>query len=430
MDNRRIKIVLMVVFIVYAIIRVAVNLPALSKPRELADTVSYLRISKEPILAEKFLADGRPFVFPLLLKITQQDVNLTSLLQLGFSILAWGFLASIVSASMRTSWLQLFSFVVLLALSVVRHLASWDYVIMTESLSISWFVIFLAVGIWLSQGWRTDKVISLCVVGFFFAFTRDTNAYLLLMLAGLFILTTLLRWTKPSSLILSVVFIFIFYLSNLSSDIGTRWMFPLNNSIGQRVLTDQQTLDYFKSCGMPVTPELLAQAGEYANGNDRAFYTDPALEEYRVWLGEDGKSCYMKWLLSNPVRSVKEAISQFGTLMSFESLPKFYSRRYDPIIPYSLELLIYPVNFILPLWIMLTIFALFAVAKQAWKNNPLWGIYILLTLLILPHLFIVWHGDAMSPERHALSVGLQLALSLWLFIFLALDKGVEHFQSR
>ncbi|MFN8412459.1 MAG: hypothetical protein U0Z26_08730 [Anaerolineales bacterium] len=430
MNTQRIKFVFAIVFLVYVIFRVALNLPALSKPRELADTVSYLRISQAPLLSEKFLADGRPFVFPLLLKVAHQNVDLASLLQLGFSLLAWGLLALTVSASMRTLWLQLFSFGMILALSLVRHLASWDYVIMTESFSISWFVLFLAAGIWLSQGWRTDKVIALCVVGFFFAFTRDTNAYILLMLAGLLLITTLLRWTKPNSLILSVVFIFIFYLSNLSSDIGERWMFPLNNSIGQRVLTNQQALEYFKACGMPVTPELMAQAGEYANGNDRAFYTDPALEEYRTWLSEKGKSCYMKWLISNPIRSVMDAVSQFGTLMRFESLPKFYSRRYDPVIPYYFEPLIYPVNWVTPLWLVLTLFAFFAIAKQAWKKKPLWGVYVFLVLPIFPHLFIVWHGDAMSPERHALSVGLQLALSLWIFVFLALEQGVEYVQRK
>ena len=429
-NNRRTNFMLAFLFIVYAIVRLTSNLPALSKPRELADTVSYLRISNESILNDKFWGDGRPFVFPLLLKISNQDVELASLLQLGFSILAWGFLAITISASMRTWWLQLFSFGMILSLSIVRHLASWDYVIMTESLSISWFVLFLAAGIWLMQAWRGYKVLVLIIIGFFLAFTRDTNAYLLLMLAGMLILSILFRWMHVRALIPVIFLLIIFYLSNFSSDHGGRWIFPLNNSIGQRVLTNPQALDYFEACGMPVTPELLAQTGEFANGNDRAFYTDPALEEYRIWLKEHGKSCYMKWLVSDPARSVGDTFAQFQELMTFSELDKYFARRYDPVIPYYIEPAIYPVKYILPLWAVLTLAALAAIWKRAWTKNILWGIYVLLCLPILPHLFIVWQGDAMAPERHALSVGLQLALSLWLFIFLIVEQGVEYFQSR
>ena len=131
------KIVLAIIFLVYVIVRITVNLPALSKPRELADTDAYLRISKESITDIKFWGDSRPFVFPLLLKISAQDVSTAATFHLGFSILAWGFLALMISASLRPTYLTLLSFVLILALSLVRHLASWDYVMMTESLSVS-----------------------------------------------------------------------------------------------------------------------------------------------------------------------------------------------------------------------------------------------------------------------------------------------------
>lgn len=421
------KIMLALIFLVYVIARVTLNLPALSKPRELADTAAYLRISKEPISDIKFWGDSRPFVFPLLLKISGQDVSTAATLHLGFSILTWGFLALTISALLSSTYLQLLSFGIILVLGLVRHLASWDYVMMTESLSVSWFVLFLALGIWLAQreAWRVYKVILLLITGIFLAFTRDTNAYLLLMLAGLLTLATLFRWTKPRTLILVAFFIFTFFINNYTSEIGERWVFPLNNIVGRRILVNNAAMNYFESCGMPITPELLALANTFANGQDRAFYEDPALKDYRVWLGENGKSCYMKWLLSNPIHSVGEALTQFESLIRFDKLDKFFSRKYDPVIPYYVEPLIYPVKFILALWNILTIVALLAIWKRAWNANPLWGIYILLCLPILPHLFITWHGDAMAPERHALSVGLQLALCFWIMVFLLLDQLIE-----
>ncbi len=421
------KILLAAIFLIYILARITLNLPALAKPRELADTVAYLRISREPLQSQKFWGDARPFVFPLFLKISQQDVSSAAVLHLGFSILAWAFLAFAISASFRSPNLNLFSFSIILALSLARHLASWDYVMMTESLSISFFILFLAAGIWLIQGWHIYKLILLILVSFFLAFTRDTNAYLLLMLAGMLTFAVIFRWARPQVLIPAAFFVLMFFLNNYTSNTGGRWIFPLNNIIGRRILINSTALQYFESsCKMPVTPELLALANTFANGQDRAFYDDSALENYRAWLYEDGKSCYMKYLLSNPVRSVAESLTQLEALIRFDNVNKFYARKYDPVIPYYFEPFIYPVNFILPLWIMLTLAALLAAWKRAWQLNPLWGIYILLCLPILPHLFITWHGDAMAPERHALSVGLQFALCFWLLIFLLLEQFTER----
>jgi hypothetical protein len=422
------KILFAIFFLAYIVLRVATNLPAIQKPRELADTNAYLRISREPIQSQKFWGDARPFVFPLLLKISSQDVSRAATLHLGLSMLAWGFLALIVSASFRRPMLSLLSFGLILALSLTRHLASWDYVIMTESLSVTFFVFFLALGVWLTQQWEAYKAVLLIIAAFLLAFTRDTNAYLLLMLAGMLTLAVLFRWIKLRALVLVFAFLLIFFLNNHTSDMGGRWVFPLNNNIGKRILTNSRALAYFEGCGMPVTPELLALADSFANGQDRAFYESPALESYRAWLYADGKTCYMKYLLSNPLRRLAESLNQFQSLIRFENLNKFFARAYDPVIPYSIEPLIYPVYFILPLWILLTIVALFALWKKLWTFNPLWGIYILLCLPILPHLFITWHGDAMAPERHALSVGLQFALSFWMAMFLVINhlQGNKH----
>ncbi|MBI5945455.1 MAG: hypothetical protein HY864_13895 [Chloroflexi bacterium] len=410
------------IFLVYMIVRVTLNIPAIFKPRELADSVGYLRISEESVSDGKFWTESRTSIFPFLLKISNQDTSVAAAIQLGFSIFAWGFLALIMSLSFRQSYLRFFSFTVILLLSLVRHLASWDYIMLTESLSISFFVLFLALGVWLVQGWHIYKIVFLLITGVFLAFTRDTNAYLLLMLAGMLTLAILFGWIRPRVFPLVLFFVSTFFLANYTSNQGERWLFPLNNIVTARVIVDSENLKYFESCGMVATPELLKLAHTFGNIQDR---NDPALNDYRVWLRRYGKSCYMKWLLSNPIRSVGEPLTQFETLVRYDRLADDFARKYDPVIPYFAEPFIYPVKFILSLWIVLTVVAFFTLWKRAWKINPFWGIYILLCLTILPNLFITWHGDAMAPERHALSAGLQLALSFWMAIFLLLDQFVK-----
>ncbi len=409
-------------FLLYAALRAATNLPAVQKPRELADTVAYLRVSRQPLASPEFWSAARPFVFPLLLKIVSQDVSAAAATQLAISILAWGFLAWAVGASFQRASLSLFSFGAILLLSLSPRLAGWDYVMMTESLSVSFFVLFLAFGIWLAQGWRAYKAVLLLPGALLLAFARDANAYLLLTLAGLLALAVLLRWARPRVMILAAGLLLVFALNNLSAERGARWVFPLNNNVGKRILTNSEAARYFANCGMPVTPQLLSLAGSFANGQERAFYESPALQDYRAWLRERGKSCYMKYLLANPIKSVGEPLRQFQTLVAFASVQKYFARSYDPLVPYAFEPFLYPASFIVPLWVLLTGIAFYAIGKRLWRANPLWGIYVLLCLPIFPHLFVVWHGDAMATERHALSVGLQLALSFWLAAFLLVEK--------
>jgi hypothetical protein len=410
-------------FILYIAARLAFSGPALAKPRVMDDTTAYLRISGQPLLDVDFWGSSRPLVFPLLLKIAQQDFFTAAALQLGLSILAWTLLALSVAASFRTLGLSLFSFGLIFALSLVRSLAGWDFTMLTESLSVSWFVIFLAAGIWLLHEWRIERVIALIIVGFFLAFTRDTNAYLLLMLAGLLSLAVVFRQAGPRVLILVAAFVGIFLLNNANADLGGRWVFPFLNVVGRRILPNAQAVEFFEvNCEMPVTADLLALEGELANGQDRAFYNDPSLADFRTWMRERGKICYMFWLVKNPIQSGGDAFVEFGPLIAFTEVDNYLARPYTPILPKSVESILYPDRYILWIWAAVTLAAIIATLTRAWRTNPLWVAFILLVVPIFPHLFITWHGDAMAPSRHALSVGLELYLSGWLLLFLLIEQ--------
>jgi len=419
-----------VIFIAYVLVRVVSTLSALHAPRRLADTDIYVRISTQPILTLGFLQVNRPFVFPFLLQIVHQDFVLAAGIQLAVTILAWGLLAYLISISFQYIWLRILSFVIILALSLVRHLAGWDFVMMTESLSLSTFALLVACGIWLLRSWQTYKVVTLCMVAFVFAFTRDTNAYLLLMFAGLLLIVVLFRLANPKVLVLVGIFALIFLVSNLSANISKRWVFPLVNVVGKRILPYTESVQRFEACGMPVTPKLLSLADTFANGEDRAFFNDPELDGFRLWIADHGKSCYMRWLLAEPVKSTGQVFSEFDQLIYFENVNGYFSRRYRDLLPSHLERVLYPVYYVTWLWVCLMIAALFSLIKQLWRDNVLWVVFILLCLTIFPHLFIAWHGDAMAPNRHAVSVGMQLALTMWLFVFLALENAGLYFTAR
>ena len=424
-----VTIAMLLLFATYANLRWNNEAPAFEKAKETADTPAYVRVSGEAFLSKEFWANARPPVFPMLLKFYDADKIKVAAFQAAFSIFAWGILALFLAYSLK-GVLRPVGFGLILALSLERHIAGWDVVMLTESLSISLLALFLAAWLWLLRYWSWGKVIVLGVIAFLWGFTRDTNGWILLMIAGLVLVSVFFFRAHKRYLAVAFVFALVFLLSNLSANAGQRWVFPFQNVLAQRILTDQDALAFFADCDMPVTPELLKLAGGFANSEDRAFYTDPDLGSYRAWMYADGKSCYMRWLFSRPLTSLREPWTDFAWLLAFDDVTFFYPQRYEPLLPWYAERILYPQDAMLWLWGSTTLVALVAVWKEAWKANATWVVFIGLCLLIYPHLFIVWHGDVMGTHRHALMVSLQFVLSFWLLGFLAAEWILDFVRAR
>lgn len=406
----------------YAIARVLNLSEAVQRVKTTADTTSYVRISNERAFSSEFLGAARPFVFPLLLKLLGGDPEKAVWAQGLISILSWGVLAVAVASSLHVYLLKFAGFALILLLSLYRYIIGWDSVLLTESLSLSLMALFIAGWLWLLQGWSGRKALFVLTVGLFWTFCRDTNAWVVLMISVFLLTLVALRQLDKKYLVISTAFIILFFLSNLSADSGGRWIFPFQNVLGRRILPDPQAVAFFASCDMPVSPELTQLAGEFASGLDRALYNDPALESYRTWLHQTGKSCYIKWLLSRPLESIGQPIAEFNTLVSLENIQSFlFSRRFFPILPARLERFLYPPQQPWILFLAACAFMLAAVFSRAWAHNKIWWVAILLILLVFPHYFIVWHGDVMGIYRHMVSVSIQFYLGFWTLALLVAD---------
>jgi hypothetical protein len=407
----------------YAAIRILNLSQAVQKIKMTADTTSYIRISRETIFGTRFLAGSRPFVFPLVLKLFGNDMEAVAWAQGIFSIVSWSILAISVAYSLHIFFLRITAFALILLLSLYRYIIGWDSVILTESLSLSFLALFIAGWFWLMKSWGWQKVISILIVALLWAFCRDTNAWVILMVAFFLLLLLALRLIDRKYLIFSVAFMIIFFLSNLSADVGNRWVFPFQNVLGRRILPNAQSVDFFANCGMPVSPALMQLTGEYANSQDRAFYEDPALEDYRLWLHQAGKRCYVKWLLSDLVENIKRPLAEFNTLISMQNIQSFlFSKKFSPVLPARVEAIIFPRQQLLILFAVVTGITLLALLSRAWRQNKVWWIIIVLNVLVFPHYFIVWHGDIMGIYRHVLTVSIQFYLGMWILLLLALDS--------
>ena len=422
-----IAMAMLLLFATYANLRWANEAPAFEKAKQTADTPAYVRISGEAFLSREFWAGKRPPIFPLLLKIYAANKIKVAAFQAAFSIFAWGMLALSLAYSLK-GFLRPIAFGFILLFSLESHIAGWDVVMLTESLSISLLALFLAAWLWLLRGWSWGKVAVLSLVAFAWAFTRDTNGWILLMIAGLILLSVFFFGARKRFLSVALIFTVIFALNNLSAERGQRWVYPFQNVLTRRILTDAQALAFFENCGMPITPTLLKTAGGNAESENRALYIDPELDPYRQWLKQDGKSCYMQWLLSAPLRSIREPFPDIAWLLAFEKVSFFSPQRYESMLPWYVERLLYPQDMLLWLWGLTTITALVAIWKKAWKANKAWVVFIGLCLLIYPHVFIVWHGDVSGTHRHALTVSLQFVFGFWLFGLLLVESILARFR--
>lgn len=421
-----IYILVVLILASYAAVRISNLARAVESVKSTADTTSYVRISNEPVFSSEFLGTSRPFVFPLVLKLFNNDEEAVAWAQGVFSIISWSILALAVGYSLQVAFLRLIAFGLVLLFSLYRYVLAWDSVLLTESVSLSLMALFLASWLWLMKGWGWHKAILLGLVTLFWTFARDTNAWVILMVALFLVLLIALRQIDKRYLALSAAFLVMFILSNLSADLGDRWVFPFQNILGRRVLPDGGAVDYFANCGMPVSPALLERAGGYANSADRAFYDDPALEEYRLWLHESGKTCYVKWLLSDPLQSIRRPLAEFNALVSLRDIQPFlFSRSFSPILPGRLEAVLFPRRQLLLFFALLLATVLMAVLMKAWMQNKSWWIVIGMNLLIFPHYFITWHGDVMGIYRHVLGVSIQFYLGAWLLLLFVADSALS-----
>lgn len=292
--KNRLFIIFIFCFLIYSGLRIANTIRSLDVLRRISDTDGYLRIARGDIFDLKFYTDDRPPGFPFLFKVARGDEMNAALLQTVISIFSWVALALILTRQFHPPGLKYFSFFLVLLISLGHYVMIWDTVILTESLSLSLLVLILAGWLWLLESWHWRKALLLVLVSMVWAFTRDTNFWLLLFIAGV----TALNGVRGKRYWLGIAFtlLIIFVLASVASERGRRWVFPFQNVLTARILPDPAAVDFFSNCGMPVTENLMALSGGNASSKDRAFYNDPALDGYRSWQDSSGKSCYLKWL--------------------------------------------------------------------------------------------------------------------------------------
>jgi len=280
--------------------------------------------------------------------------------------------------------------------------------------------LILAAFVQLSQHWKWRFLFGLVIFFVLWMSFREANAYIAIFVALALLIMGFIRRTFRVYWLLTF-FIGAAFLFNyqLSSAYGLpRWALPLAEVITHRILPNQEYLEYFSENGMPVTPELMALSGQNAINNNYAIINTNELKKFSRWLFNDARNVYVKFLLTHPVYTITSPLMDIKALLGYDYLEGFHIPDYTPALPTQLNNLFYPVSWF---WIYLGVSLLAAgfilVTNLRIKERVYW-IVLAFLLLALPQLYLIWHGDALDVERHAVVMNIQFHLGiLWLVIF-------------
>ena len=361
----------------------------------------------------------------MLYKLTGSSPVVIDAVQTGLSTLAWLSLAWVFSRSLKDNRVKTTVFAMLLGFSLAASIQGWNHIIQSESLSISLMALLLAVWITLLQRWRWCKLAALILLLTWWIGTRETNIYLGLMVAV--ILATLGLFKKKQRVYWAVsTFLVLFGFLNLQlSEVPTlpRWLYPLTNTLLNRILPNEEFLGYFRARGLDTPPELMALSGGLANSDDFAVYNDPALAGVEDWLYRKGKDTYIRFLIDHPLYTLTAPWQDARTSLASSEIAAYGPWNLRQFAAWLFEELLFPRS--LEMLAVLFVAALAATLRaNTWRIAPVFWLVLAVLVLFIPHFYLAWHGDAAEVPRHAIQASIQLRLSLWLLLFLALDTMV------
>lgn len=433
----------LVVFGVY--LRAKFSYDEFSGNRPFRDSRSYVQSADLSITSLEFWAGERPFTFPLALKLldvhysdgwSNAVMERTQMLHVWLSIGSWGLLALLTSFTIRQNWLKPFAFGCILFFSLNLEIGIWDGLMLSESLSFSFFALLVAG--WVGWQWLPDLksktwiqvlfLMGLSLITILYSFVRDSNQYFLLIAGALFFLRIVIKRKeeiqKRNGLIYIFVILLILILQNLSISVGNRWQVFIYDHLAYRILANDSARTFFAAHGLPISDSLSGIVKMEGFQYQEMIKNDPKMQQVKQWVDQSGKTTYFLYLLNDFGNSLIEPIRQIPDLLDGSTLgyhfPTYASR------PFSKQIIEITDAFYFRWPVLEWLAGLTLLGGSIWwlfkgRANSPWFVIMILTFSIYPLMFIVWHGEPMEIARHALQIGIQFRLAAWMACVFLID---------
>lgn len=375
--------------------------------------------------------------------LSSNIVNRVALAQFLLSIGCWSFLAIALFFTAGSRLTGLIAATSVMLLSQFPDIVNAYRAIMNESLSFSLFVGAGAAAVFFIAHRESRWIVVGTIFAALYGLTRDAGAYEVLF-AGTLILALTFFYSRRENIgsrttvhliVASAFLIASFVFSDVTANIGKRWLSPFYNVMSERVLVNHKETVWFAEHGMPVNASLMNCAGrKMSNGDIKtlAYNPDPGLFAFRKWARAKGKQVYEEWLLTHLPLTVFRPLEAFPLILSY------HIGQIQPIGFHSVILA--PWNFGTPEFIVLLLFLGVSVFTTMRSGSPAARRKVCLStallLLTVPLFVIIWQGDTNAIARHLSDAGIQFKVGLILTFFFSLDtvtasisKHITHLRS-
>jgi hypothetical protein len=329
-------------YIVFAIAYITMSLT--SAPHVIdnfPDSHTYLTLS--------FLGHAeRLWTIPLLYSFGQTEYGRV-ILQSVIGAACWICLAVQLGYALHSRPVRLVAQGIVLLMSLCAPILQWNRIILSESLSISITVLFLAVSLSFARRLDWKALAAFLLVAALWTFTRQAQALVVGALVLPLLILALLRpkrRTMAGVAAAGVVVIGIWgtVTSLQTSSVSPAGISPTNPSEVQlagliqfRAATDSAEMAYFYEHGLPhvsvlKVPPRFTAVGQPVNV---AQFADPYAEylladnpEFKQWADKHGQGVYLRYLITHPWPTLTQVVIHFPQLTTMN--PDYASTRALP----------------------------------------------------------------------------------------------------
>jgi hypothetical protein len=401
----------------YVALRViaAVGVPAM---RHL-DTASWLRLDFSG-------ADIRLWTVPLFFKILPND-PLREAGQVALSIVGWVSLAGVTAWLLVNSKLKIVAFGIVLIVSLMPQVTSWDVTILGESVAIS--VTVGAIAAWWLFAMRPTKMTAtvVCAVVVLWAFLRHTNVVVTIPIALILGVSLLVpRARALRAVILVVVAITLVWGVPTFGKNSYNEDEVLLTVLSERVLPSPERTAWFAERGMPATDDVRSLAGAFEGQGSVPFREN---QRFFRWVVTHGRTTYFEFLRTHPRYvlglPIKDAIGTSAVLSGTHDVYGFPRS----VLPTPLEDALFEEPWeLIVLTAGVVALAMLAFGVRGWTlREVVPGIAFVLSLVLY---WVTFHGVASEPLRHYTLAAVAIRISLILIGLLAADRLLSRAAAR
>ena len=347
-------------------------------------------------------------VVPVIYLLLGHNYTAIDVFQALAGVCCWGYLAFEALRATRRPWCYV-AFAGVLLISSSDYVTHWYGAVLSDSLSLSFLALLLAsFASWLKGRASLTRVM---VVALLWAFTRNTNGYILFLFGAVALVVALVRHRERGPLLASGVAVVGGLAVSVLSATGQLWVQSFLHVMTERVLADRGRTQWFAARGMPVSKFLKSLGGPYSVKADTALHFSPALAGWRHWMYSAGERTYVEYALTHPWWTITGTFGAHEELMA--PLTYYGASVSRPWLP----------PFVRGLFLSFRQTTLLAGAgvlgaAALWRRRSLgrvrrdlfwWGTVLLAGVV---NLIVDWVGDSWEIGRHSIGATVQIAVAV------------------